>query len=664
MYAPEQKQSGSPTDNVYMSWKRIVVWLVALLVAPVVLGALFVALFGWNWLKGPIESLTEQKTGRVLDIRGDLSLDLAWPAPTVRADGVTFANPPWAREKQMVSAEAVEISVDVPQLLIRNIVLPTVHLVQPTVYLEKDGQGRKNWLLDVEQQDESARVHIGQLTLDQGTLGYEDRADKTLLRLSLSTAVATGDGTTPATAPGLQFSATGQFRGLTIKASGSGGPALALRDESKPYALTVDATLGRTNIKASGAITGLIKLSAVDMQVAVKGDSLEQLYTLLGIPAPATPAYAVRGRLTRTGDTWSYESFSGRMGSSDLAGSAKVTIGGKRPQLTAQLTSKVLNLEDLAPVIGKRTTGVSPPPTAIAVATPPKTGVLPDIPFNTERWTSMDADVSLKAKQIRRVKALPLDDLKVHLKLQDAVLTLTPLDFGMAGGNLSTTVTLDGRSKPIKAKVQANARKLLLSKMFPTLALNQASLGEINGAFSLTGTGNSVSAMLATGNGQIALGIAKGEVSQLLMEKAGLHLFEILQLSITGDRRIKLNCALADFEVKNGVMDVESLVFDTDVTTLFGSGRIDLGRETLDLTLNQKTKRTSPLALRSPIRIRGTFAKPTVGVDKGQVVARAAGAVALGLLNPFLALIPLVDPGPGQDSNCAELMREAKVPER
>ena len=640
-------------DNERMRWKRIFLWLTALLVAPVVLVALLIAIFGWNWLRAPIENLAAQKTGRVLAIQGDLSLKLAWPAPTVRANAVTFANPAWAREKQMVTADAVEISVDVPQLLIRNVVFPTVHLVHPTVFLEQDPQGKKNWLLDLDQQDESARVQIGQLTLDQGTLGYEDRANKTHIRSSVASAEATTGNTSPQLPQGVNFSATGQFHGLSVKASGSGGPVLALRDERTPYPLTVDATLGRTRIKASGTVTGLVKLSAVDMQLAIAGDSLEQLYPLLGIPAPATPAYSMRGRLAHSGNSWRYEAFSGRMGNSDLAGSAQVVTGGTRPQLKAQLTSKVLDLEDLAPVIGKRVIG-SP-------AAPKTNGVLPDMPFNTDRWTSMDADVSLKAKQIRRAKALPLDDLTVQLNLKDGVLTLTPLDFGVAGGHLRANVTLDGRNQPIKAKVQAQVRKLLLSKVFPSVALNQASLGEINGAFSLSGSGNSIGGMLATGNGQIALGIAQGEVSQLMMEKAGLHLFEILQLSLAGDKRIKLRCALADFEVKNGVMDVDSLVFDTDVTTLFGSGRIDLARETLDLTLNQKTKRTSPLALRSPIHIRGTFAKPSVGVDKGRVAARAAGAVALGLLNPFLALIPLIDPGPGQDSDCSQLMREAKA---
>jgi AsmA protein len=47
-------------------------------------------------------------------------------------------------------------------------------------------------------------------------------------------------------------------------------------------------------------------------------------------------------------------------------------------------------------------------------------------------------------------------------------------------------------------------------------------------------------------------------------------------------------------------------------------------------------------------------------VDKGRVVLRAAGAVALGALNPFLALIPLIDAGPGKDSDCGQLVRDAK----
>jgi AsmA protein len=205
------------------------------------------------------------------------------------------------------------------------------------------------------------------------------------------------------------------------------------------------------------------------------------------------------------------------------------------------------------------------------------------------------------------------------------------------------------------------ARKVLLGKLFPNFDLSKSSIGQVNGEFDLSGTGNSVSHMLASANGKLGLVIEGGQISKLMMEKAGLHLWEILSLNLTGDRLVKLRCAVADFDVKRGVMQAEALVFDTQITTLIGTGRIDLGRETLDITLNPKTKKTSPVALRSPIFLRGSFAQPVISIDKGRVAARAAGAIFLGIVNPLLTLIPLIDAGPGADSDCRQLVHDARA---
>ena len=154
--------------------------------------------------------------------------------------------------------------------------------------------------------------------------------------------------------------------------------------------------------------------------------------------------------------------------------------------------------------------------------------------------------------------------------------------------------------------------------------------------------------------------VSAGEISQLTMEKAGLHLWEILRLTLTGDKQIKLRCAMANFDVKAGNMQTGALVLDTAVTTLTGTGNIDLGQEKLNLTLTQKTKNTSPLALRSPIHVGGTFAKPEVKVDSGRMAVRALGALALGAINPLLMLIPLIDAGPGKDSDCSQWLHDKK----
>jgi AsmA protein len=142
------------------------------------------------------------------------------------------------------------------------------------------------------------------------------------------------------------------------------------------------------------------------------------------------------------------------------------------------------------------------------------------------------------------------------------------------------------------------------------------------------------------------------------MEKTGLHLLEILRLNLAGDRTVALRCALADFDVAHGVMAARTLVLDTDINTLVGSGQVDLAQEQWALTIVPHTKVASLVALRSPIHVRGSFASPTVEVDRGALVARGGGALVLGLLNPLLALIPLFEPGPGMDDACSELLRD------
>ena len=660
-----------------MRHSRLIQWTAGLLVAPVLLVVLLIAIFGWNWLRGPIERMTLEKTGRELAINGDLRIKFGWPLPRIQAGMVTFANPAWAREKQMLAADEIEITIDLPQLLRQNIVLKEVRLRRPEVFLEQGSDGRKNWLLDLNQQDEGMRIRVDRLTLDQGTLGYDDTADKTSIRAKLSTNNQAGS----AIASGVVFSAQGQYRGLPLKASGSGESVLAMRDESAPYALKVDATIGRTAVRAEGTVTSLLKFSAIDMNLDLRGESLDQLYPLLGIVFPATRAYATKGRLLRNGDAWRYEKFSGRIGGSDIAGTLAVDTGGKRPVMNADLISNVLVFEDLGPIIGSRPGSVARAVGAAAdtvsgsiasasaddrqTTAPPATGsarnrVLPDLPFKTDRWDSVDAEVTLKVKTIRRAAALPLENLVTHLSLRDSVLTLDPLNFGIAGGELKAVISLDGRKDPVLATARIKARKILIARMFPTVELNQTSIGEINGDFAFAGKGNSVGRMLATANGKVGLVVANGEISRLMMEKVGLHIWEILELKLTGDKLIKLHCGVANFDVKAGVMHADALVLDTAVTTIIGTGTIDLGQEKLDLTLNQKTKNTSPLALRSPIHVRGNLAKPDVEVDKGRVAARGLGAIALGLVNPLLALLPLIDAGPGKDSDCAQLVQDAR----
>ena len=156
--------------------------------------------------------------------------------------------------------------------------------------------------------------------------------------------------------------------------------------------------------------------------------------------------------------------------------------------------------------------------------------------------------------------------------------------------------------------------------------------------------------------------MVRGEISNILMEYIGLDGGEIIKFFLSGDRNVELRCATAAFEVKQGVMASKVILLDTSDTVINGFGQINLANETLDMVLKPEPKDKSILSLRSPIKIGGTFAAPTAGPDKAALVGRAGLAIALGVINPLLALLATIETGPGKDADCSAALGVAANP--
>jgi uncharacterized protein involved in outer membrane biogenesis len=612
---------------------RILKWVGGAVVLLVVALVLFIA-FGLNTLRGPIMRAVTNATGRELRIEGDLKPLWSWVHPRFRAEKVSFANPDWASEDYMFRADALETSIEVLALLRGRVVVPKMHLQRAEVLLERDAEGRKNWLLERKQDSSRAsRVHILALTLDQGKLKYDDALRDTHIAAQL-----TSD------AHGVNFAARGKYNGLPAFASGRGGPVLAVRSD-KAYPLKAEARIGATSLTADGTITNLAELSALDLMIQLSGESMGQLYDVVGIAFPDTSRYTTSGRLIGNGSVIRYENFTGRVGESDLAGMLQVDAGGKRPFMRGDLVSQLLNLADLGPLVGTKQ--------------PKQGGVLPDAAFDAARWNSVDADVKLKAGTIKRPEQLPLEDLSTRIQMRDAVLMLDPLEFGAAGGKLAGPIRLDGREAPIRADAKIRVRDLQLSKLFPTVEVSRASVGAVSGLIDLTGAGNSVAKMIGSANGKVGVYVDSGRVSKLVMEMVALDLWNLAKVAIQGDEPVEIRCAIADFDVKDGLMRTNAFVFDTTVMNITGEGTINLRHETINLKIVPHPKARSLASLRSPLYIAGTFSQPQVSRDVRRIAEKGAGALVLGILNPLLAVLPLIYEGKGQDSNCGKLIAEA-----
>ena len=131
---------------------------------------------------------------------------------------------------------------------------------------------------------------------------------------------------------------------------------------------------------------------------------------------------------------------------------------------------------------------------------------------------------------------LPLSNLSTHIILKNADLRLQPLKFGMAGGTISSNIHLEGDKKPMQGRAEIQARRLKLKELMPDVELMQKTLGEMNGDADIRGTGNSVAALLGSGNGNLKLLMNDGLVSRNLMEILGLNAGNYIIGQILGQR--------------------------------------------------------------------------------------------------------------------------------
>ncbi|OLC66446.1 MAG: hypothetical protein AUH79_06120 [Betaproteobacteria bacterium 13_1_40CM_4_64_4] len=606
--------------------------------------AIVVALFEWNWLRSPLATYLSGRVGRPVAIEGNLQGEWSWK-PLFSADSVTVRNASWSSEPVMAQAQRIDVRVDVASLLSGPVSLPEVTLVAPEVLLERGPDGRANW--ELPGTGPSNIPVIGRLNIEDGVIRFLHSEVGTDVVVDVESSASSDSGTTP-----VHFSGSGRLRNNPFTVEGDAASLLALEKGDRPYRVNASAQAGYTRARFDGTVVPN-NVDNVEGALTLQGRDLSQLYPIVPVPFPWTPPYRVSGQLKHTGKLWTFNEFTGKVGDSDVAGNFALDRSKARPFVNADLVSTRLNYKDLGGLIGL------PPADAPPSARTPEQNkeaakreasgrVLPDRPYDLEKLRIVDAKVRFKGKRFM-ASNLPLDDMKMTMDLQEGVLKLQPLDFGIGGGDVTSTLVLDARDKVIKTNGDITVRNVELKQIIPGFKPPKGSAGKVGGRARLSATGNSIADMLGSSNGEVALISRGGEASALAVVLTNLDLARAVPLLLKGDENSPIRCIVADFVAENGSMAARTLVMDTEAEKILGDGNIDFANERYDLMLNAKSKKASIVALRGPILIDGSFKSPKVHPAVAPIAVRVGSSVALG-----------VDFGGATDADCRALMQDAK----
>ncbi|RFB67390.1 MULTISPECIES: AsmA family protein [unclassified Herbaspirillum] len=655
---------------------KIIGFSLAGVVALIALLIILIITFDWNRARPWINQRVSDATGRHFAIQGDLivkwrkpdSPQTSWarwiPWPHVSANDIVLGNPDWApANSNMATVKQLNVTLNPWPLLQHKIVLPDLEAQDPYLQLLRKKDAVNNWTFKSDDGPSTWQFRPEKIVISKGVVELDDAIQKAKARAEIDTLDPAKEKIY-----GIGWNVKGSFNKADINGEGKAGGVLSLQDESKPYPLEADVRVGKTRIAVKGTLTKPQELAALDLQLNLSGDSMAHLFPLTGVLLPETPPFSTSGHLIgklnpvgeKNGSTWTYEKFKGQVGSSDIGGTLEYQSKEPRPLLKGEVVSNLLRFEDLGPLIGADSNASKEK--RGAEERQPSDKVLPVKEFQTEAWGAIDADVKLTAHRVVKEKDLPINNIQADLHLKDKVLSLTPLNFGIAGGNLTSTMHLDGRTPKMKSDVKLSARKIKIQQLFPNLDAAQTSFGEINGDAALTATGNSVAAMLGSSNGELKTLINHGAISKLLLEEMGLNIGNVVVSKLFGDKQVKLNCMAGDFTVTNGLAQARMFTLDTEDAIINISGDVNLAQEKLNLTINPRSKGLRIISLRSPLYVTGPFKDPNVGVDKGVLALKAGGAVALAVLAPVAAILPLINISGEQQTDCANLLQEVQKP--
>jgi uncharacterized protein involved in outer membrane biogenesis len=668
----------SPSRSIFARhrWATILGAIVLLLIV-------IVLLFDWNWVRGPVNSYISRKTQREFT-SSDLHVRLSMN-PTIRMRDVVFANAPWAEKAPMAKLGILEFSVSLRDLLDGKVLVPRVALTDADLHFERLPDNRKNWIISDPSDTSPSRLRISSLSITRGNLQYVDRGLPFIVKIAASTFDPTVQAkVADAKAPPInknyttRFAFEGKYHDAGFSGDALTGDVLSFQESGINFPLKGHLVAGTTKLDVEGNVADAANISAIDVRLRMSGQTLANLYPFLLLPLPASPPYKVDGHLTLRDNRYGLDEIHGQIGSTDISGNAAYQDKKPRPLLQAKLHSNLLDVGDLGPLVGvttKSSTTAAPPTQAetntrpaaqskehqtngdkvLPAGAPAGQRLLPTGKFEGGRLKAIDAEAELTAKQVKAPDQLDVQNVKAVLDLKDGVLKLDPFNVDFAGGHVLTKIDLDARQPILGMKTDVRVQQLSLSKLLPNSPKIVQSQGAVDGHIALSGNGNSIADVAAKADGRISATLSRGQISNLLDAAAGLNGGKVLTLLIGGDKEIPVRCGAALFDVKTGKGQSKLFVVDTEQTRIDGTGDFDLDQELFDLTVKPQPKHPGILSLRTPLRLHGTFRNPDYQLDKKQLAMRAGGAIALGVVAPIAALIPLLETGPGNDVDCARL---------
>ncbi len=467
-------------------------------------------------------------------------------------------------------------------------------------------------------------LHVGASNLDAQVPGL------TLDHLDIAAAAA--DQPTKA-------SAAGKLGDQPLSLAATTGALASLMPSAKPVPLPIDATAqaagGTFTIK--GTIANAQALSGANLVVTANIPDLAALSPLARRPLPAIKQITFQGTLTDTSTAGlrngaALHGLALTSADGDLSGDAAIGLTPKI-NLTANLRSNRIDLDTIQAAMQQ---APAPPPPAAAAAPPspqpqrPKRGnrLFSDQPIPFDVLRTADADLTLAVAVVHGGGA-DYKAVNTHAVVSGGKLTVDPFAADLPGGHLSGTATVDATQAAPPVHVVLHAPGLALKTVLAAAHEPSYATGNLEVYADLRGAGATQHAIAASLDGSLGLAVPSGTIdNRLLGSLLGNVMNTLNALNLVGKGgSSELKCFGLRMDAVHGVATVRPLALSSSLLTMTGAGTVNLGDETLAMTLAPQARLAGTNVV-IPVNVTGPIREPAIKVNQIGAAERNAGSVA------------------------------------
>ncbi len=324
------------------------------------------------------------------------------------------------------------------------------------------------------------------------------------------------------------------------------------------------------------------------------------------------------------------------LGKTDVSGTASIR-SGERTAVTARLQSNTVDLGELR---GEQEEEAGDTPeeetTDAAEGEAAQEYVFTEepLPFEQLQTTDLDIEHTIANLISHPRKAL---DVRTTIDLQNGVLAFRNRFRGHLGGKYASDIDLDASQNPADMKILVKMRDLKLNLS----SGENASPEEIptsNITLDVTSAGGSARAIASNLNGRMLITQGPGRVENKLVGAVTGDIFAQLFSAINPlskeEEYSNWDCSIFSLDITSGEADINGFLLQGEKLMIVGGGDIDFNTEELNIEFNTKPREgvgISASSIVSPfVKMKGTFASPSIALDKKGAILSGGAAVATG----------------------------------